>query len=177
MTPDSTVVLGLVIPSRNPFFIAILAMHIGAGLVAVMGGLGAMLSVKGRGRHARFGTVYFGAIAVVAATMTALSVMRWREDRHLFLIGCVSFGCAFMARRSIRSSGSFRIRAHIVGMGSSYLAMLVAFYVDNGPNLPVWKQMPPTLYWLLPIGVGAPLILRAVQRHPLARTERHGTRA
>ena len=27
---------------------------------------------------------------------------------------------------------------HIAGMGTAYLAMLTAFYVDYGPHLPLW---------------------------------------
>ncbi len=177
MIADSTAVLGLIVPSRDPLFLAIIALHIAAGLVCVVAGAIAMASAKGRGRHTRFGTMYFRAIAVVALTMAALAAMRWHEDRYLFIIGCVSFGCALIGRRSIRNARSFRIRVHITGMGSSYMLLLVAFYVDNGRNLPVWRNMPHSLYWLLPVAIGGPLILRAVLRHPLSRAERHATSA
>jgi hypothetical protein len=39
--------------------------------------------------------------------------------------------------------------------------------VDNGTQLPIWKDLPHFTYWLLPIAAGAPLIARAVLRHPL----------
>jgi len=45
--------------------------------------------------------------------------------------------------------------------------MLIAFYVDNGRQLPVWKDLPPVTYWLLPLALGLPLILWALFRHPL----------
>ena len=32
---------------------------------------------------------------------------------------------------------------HIAGMGVGYVAMLTAFYVDNGPHLPIWARLPP----------------------------------
>jgi hypothetical protein len=46
--------------------------------------------------------------------------------------------------------------------------MLIAFYVDNGKQLPLWKDMPHFTYWLLPLLVGLPLVVRALLRHPLA---------
>ncbi|WP_112274001.1 hypothetical protein [Lentzea terrae] len=30
-------------------------------------------------------------------------------------------------------------------MGGSYIAMLTAFYVDDGPRLPLWQLLPPDL--------------------------------
>jgi hypothetical protein len=45
--------------------------------------------------------------------------------------------------------------AHTAGMGGSYVAMLTAFYVDNGKQLPVWDRLPTITYWLLPAAVGA----------------------
>jgi hypothetical protein len=54
-------------------------------------------------------------------------------------------------------------------MGLSYILLLTAFYVDNGKSLPLWKELPPIAYWLLPAAVGMPLIIHALLRHPLAR--------
>jgi hypothetical protein len=50
--------------------------------------------------------------------------------------------------------------------------MLVAFYVDNGKQLPLWREFPRFTYWLLPLAVGLPIIIAAVVRHPLARQSR-----
>jgi hypothetical protein len=35
-------------------------------------------------------------------------------------------------------------------MGIAYTAMLAAFYVDNGPHLPLWDRLPTQAFWLLP---------------------------
>jgi hypothetical protein len=35
-------------------------------------------------------------------------------------------------------------------MGSSYLGLLTAFYVDNGPQLPLWNRLPDWSFWILP---------------------------
>jgi len=61
------------------------------------------------------------------------------------------------------------VRLHITGMSMSYVFMLIAFYVDNGKQLPVWKDLPHVMYWLLPLVVGLPLIIRALLWHPLVR--------
>jgi hypothetical protein len=50
-------------------------------------------------------------------------------------------------------------------MGGSYIALLTGFYVDNGPYLPLWKQLPHLTYWLLPSIIGAPLIWLALHRY------------
>jgi len=61
MIADSTVVLGLVIPSSDPLFLAILALHIVAGLICVVTGAVAMASTKGHRRHTHFGITYVRA--------------------------------------------------------------------------------------------------------------------
>jgi hypothetical protein len=58
----------------------------------------------------------------------------------------------------------------MTGMGASYIVMITAFYVDNGPNLPLWRELPHIAFWILPALVGVPILLNAFFRHPLART-------
>jgi hypothetical protein len=93
--------------------------------------------------------------------------MRWAEDNHLFIIGSLSFAAATLGRTALRRRWPGCIRLHISGMGLSYILLLTAFYVDTGPKLPLWKDLPPIMYWLLPSAVGVPLIMRALMRHPL----------
>jgi hypothetical protein len=50
-------------------------------------------------------------------------------------------------------------------MAGSYIAMLTAFYVDNGPHLPLWDRLPPLAFWFLPAAIGTPLMVRAIARH------------
>ena len=83
MTHESiTVVLGIPIPSTDPFFLAIVGIHVLFGLAAVTAGAVAMLSNKGRGRHSNWGTTYFWSLLGVFVTMSALSFMRWAENYH-----------------------------------------------------------------------------------------------
>jgi hypothetical protein len=68
--------------------------------------------------------------------------------------------------------GDRRFACHLLGMGASYVFLLIAFYVDNGKNLPVWRDLPPATYWLIPSAIGIPLMLFVLLRHPLTRRAR-----
>ncbi|MEV7628061.1 hypothetical protein [Actinoplanes sp. NPDC089786] len=50
-------------------------------------------------------------------------------------------------------------------MAGSYTALLTGFYVDNGPQLPLWDRLPHLSYWLLPAAVAIPLTWRALARN------------
>jgi hypothetical protein len=163
---------GIPIPSDSPLFLAVLAVHVALGLASVIVGILAMSSVKGPGRHPSMGTLYFRCLAGVFVTMTVLASMRWREDYHLFILGVFSFAAAFVARRAARQRSGRWVGVHVAGMGSSYILLLTAFYVDNGRNLPLWRAMPALTYWLLPAAVGIPLILHTLSRHPLSVAKR-----
>ena len=166
MTGEQVIVAGIVVPSASPVFLVIVGLHVLVGLACVVTGAGAMLSTKGRGRHSRFGTTYYWCLSAVFASMTALSAMRWEEDHHLFILGTLAFASASFGRTALRRRWRNWIRLHISGMGASYVLLLAAFYVDNGKNLPVWKDLPPISYWLLPVAIGVPLIVRALMRYP-----------
>jgi hypothetical protein len=106
----------------------------------------------------------------IFVTASALAAIRWAEDFHLFLLGTLAFAAAYLGRRARRKRWSNWVKLHITGMGTSYILLLTAFYVDNGKNLPLWRDLPSVAYWLVPAVVGIPLVIRALLRHPLART-------
>jgi len=162
-------ILGDEVGSTAPVFLAFLAVHVLGGLIAVITGAAAALARKGSRRHIRAGRWYYRSITVVFATATVLAAMRWRQDYHLFLIGAVAFTAAtigYLHRRRGRPGDA----GHIAGMGVSYVAMLTAFYVDNGPHLPLWDRLPAITFWFLPAAIGTPIIARALTR------ARHTTR-
>jgi hypothetical protein len=172
MTGDTTIVFGVPVPSVDPVFLAVVRFHIVVGIACVAAGAIAMLSRKGRGRHSTFGTIYYWCLGIVVATATGLSVVRWAENYHLFFLGSLSLLAATFARNALRQHWRNWVRLHITGMGASYVLMLTAFYVDNGKNLPLWKELPQIAFWLLPAGLGMPLILYALLKHPLARRQK-----
>jgi peptidoglycan/LPS O-acetylase OafA/YrhL len=170
MTPeDTTLVAGIPIPSTSPIFLTVVALHVLAGSLCVVAGAIAMLSPKRSGRHPTFGTIYYWGLVVVFVSATGLSVVRWAEDYHLFILGLLALIAATLGRTARRRRWSGWVRLHITAMGLSYILLLTAFYVDNGKSLPLWKDLPPITYWLLPAAVGLPLIIQALFRHPLVR--------
>jgi hypothetical protein len=171
-------ILGDQVGSTAPVFLAFLSVHVIAGLTAVSTGAAAALSRKGSPRHIRAGRWFYRAITVVFATATILAAMRWRQDYYLFIIGAVAFTAAtigYQHRRRRRPGDT----GHIAGMGLAYVAMLTAFYVDNGPHLPLWDRLPKFAFWLVPSVIGAPIIIRAIlrARRPLdpPRTRQNAT--
>jgi hypothetical protein len=169
MNDGITNVAGIEIPSTDPAFLTVVGIHILLGLACVVTGAIAMLSQKRPGRHPQYGTIYFWCLTGLFLTATGLAVVRWAEDYHLFILGALSFAAACLGRQARRQRWRNWVRLHITGMGLSYVLMLIAFYVDNGKQLPLWKELPPIAYWLLPATVGIPLIVRALLWHPLAR--------
>lgn len=164
---------GLNVGSNSPVFLTFVGIHVVAGLTSVVSGAVAALSKKGRGRHTTAGKIYYAGISTVFATATALAVMRWREDYDFFLIGLVAFSLAstgFVARLRHWPGDT----THIACMGGSYVAMLTAFYVDNGKHLPLWDKLPTAAFWVLPSAVGMPIIIRAIRKYsaPRARPPR-----
>jgi uncharacterized membrane protein len=172
MQGGTTNIGGIEIPSVDPMFLAVVAVHVLIGLTAVVSGAIAMLSAKRAGRHPTAGTVYFWSLAGLALTATSLAVVRWSQDYHLFILGAFAFVSALWGRRARRERAPGWARKHILGMGLSYVLVLTAFYVDNGKSLPLWNRLPPITYWFIPAIVGMPFILHALLRHPLARRAR-----
>jgi len=164
---SNTVVLGIVIPSTDPAFLGIVGVHILLGLGCVLSGLAAMLASKGRGRHSTLGTIYYWFMCVAFVTTSTLSFLRWSEDYVLFFLGVLAFALVNLGRFAVALGYSLRV--HATSMASSYVVLLTAFYVDNGRNLPVWRDLPTVAYWLAPTLVGAPILLWVLARHPLLR--------
>jgi hypothetical protein len=167
--PDATEhIAGLDVPSTAPLFLAALAVHVPAGLTAVVSGAAAALTRKGSRRHLGAGRLYSRSVWVVFATALALAALRWPHDLHLAALGATSLVAAVVGRaaRRRRWPGD---RAHVLGMGISYVALLTAFYVDNGPHLPGWDRLPAVAFWFGPAAIGVPIIRRALRRRPTGR--------
>lgn len=159
------VVGGLPIGSSAPAFLAVLAVHVTVSLAAVLSGAVAILSRKRERRHIRSGRWYHRSLVAASLTAIVLAVMRWRENYPLFILAIialitVSIGVRLRARESEKST-----RRHATLMSASYIAMLTAFYVDNGPHLPLWRLLPNLAFWLLPSAVGIPLLVFGLRRY------------
>jgi uncharacterized membrane protein len=169
---ETTIVAGIEIPSTSPVFLTIVGFHVLVGLASVITGAVAMLSPKRPGRHPTFGSIYYWSLVAVFVSASALAAMRWAENYHLLILGVLAFVTAWLGRAARQRLWQGWARLHIAGMGTSYIVLLTAFYVDNGKSLPVWKDLPPISYWLIPAAVGLPIVINALLRHPLVHRGR-----
>ncbi|MEU8363814.1 hypothetical protein AB0C27_48125 [Nonomuraea sp. NPDC048882] len=158
---DEIEIAGIPVPNAGPFFLAVLAVHVAAGLVSVFCGAGAALSRKGAARHRCFGRLYLWCLGVMFASMAVMSAIRWSHNAHLFAIGLVAAALALTGHLNRRRRQPY---LHIAGMGGSYIVLLTGFYVDNGRHLPGWDRLPAWAWWIAPSLVGLPVIVRSIRR-------------
>ena len=45
------------------------------------------------------------------------------------------------------------------------MVLLTAFYVDNGPQLPLWQLLPIWTLWVLPAAIGTPVLAATLRRY------------
>jgi len=162
---------GIIIPSDNPLFLVLIAVHVLAAITCVVAGVVAMLAPKERGRHTSAGSVYYFGMFVVFVTVTIISALRWKEDYYLFLLGLFSLSAAVIGRMAMKRKWRGWAVYHVIGMGSSYIVLITAFYVDNGKFLPIWRNFPPIVYWTLPAILGTPIIIYTLLRHPIIKKQ------
>jgi hypothetical protein len=129
----------------------------------VIAGATAMLAPKRPGRHPRAGRTYLAALAVLTATAAGIVAAR-PHTWYLLLPGGAALAAATVGYTARRIRWRGWLTHHLTGMALSYIAILTAFYVDNGPRLPIWKLLPPLTFWFLPTAAGLPLLVRALRR-------------
>jgi hypothetical protein len=148
----------------GPVFAFLLAVHIAAGLTCVVSGAVALLSPKQRGRHPSFGAVYSWSLVVVFLTMAGMAALHWPQDAHLAVLGVLAFGTGTIGYAARKRHWPGWLTIHMVGMSLSYILLLTAFYVDNGPHLPLWNRLPRIAFWLGPSLIGLLLLARALHK-------------
>lgn len=141
----------------------VIVVHVGCGIAAVGVGAGAMLTHKGRRPHRVFGRSYLIALIGLGLTAPVLAAVDWAHRWHLAVLGVLTLTAGVAGFTAVRLARPARLSAHITAMGIAYIGMLTAFYVDNGPRLPLWDQLPALALWLLPTVVGTPVLLRALR--------------
>lgn len=121
MSQTPITIAGILIPSASPIFLGVVAIHVFAGIAAVITGIVAMLSAKGPGRHPSFGSWYYRSVVLTSLTMAVLSAMRWPHDYHLFILGAFALMAAVIGRYTAPGRLEGRVRVHVTAMGLSYL--------------------------------------------------------
>ena len=72
------------------------------GLLCVDAGLIAMLCNKRPGPHPKAGSANYWSLLVVFITATIVSILRWDENYHLFILGLLGFAAASSENSSSR---------------------------------------------------------------------------
>ena len=166
---ESTEIFGIPVPSTDPTFLSFVVVHILISLVAVVSGLVAMLSDKGKRRHSTYGKVYFWSMLFSFCTVIILSVMRWPHNIHLLSIGILAIGSTMVGYWLAKNRMLNWTRYHTICMGASYILLIIGFYVDNGKHLPFWNLFPQWFFWVFPAVVGVPIIIYALRTNALNR--------
>src|SRR5262245_47320408 len=168
MNINTTSVAGIEIPSTDLLFLAVLGVHISLGLACALVGAFAMLSKKERPPLEARNDLF---LVLARASHVGDTPVRDALERELsFVCPRDLLVCGRVVRAQCTSSASTALGETAHHRNGSFLRlMLVAFYVDNGKQLPLWKELPHFPYWLLPLLVGIPLIVRMLLWHPLAQ--------
>lgn len=145
-------------------FDAALLVHIASGTICLLTGPVALLARKTNGLHTVTGEVYHASYVLILITSVIMAILHWEQSAFLLYIAIFSYGLAlfgYVARKRQRPGWLGR---HISGMGGSYIGVITAVLVVNGPNLPGLSALLPLLLWFLPTIVGSPLIGRTIAR-------------
>jgi hypothetical protein len=134
-------------PLRDPF----LAIHIATGTTGLILGPLAMRAPKRRGPHTRLGETYHWIMLTVCLSAAGLAILAWDRLWWFLAIAAFSYANALVGYLAAKRRRPGWLRAHIGGMGGSYIALVTALLVVNiGQQLPV--------VWILPTVVGSPVI-------------------
>lgn len=146
-------------------FEVILSIHIGLGMICLLSGMVSMLAAKKKGRHTRWGEVYHGAYAALAATAIMLAIWKWSEIAYLFYIAVFSYGLAIYGYLARKQKWKSWLQHHIRGMLGSYIGAVTALLVNIGDSIPLLNMLPSLFYWFLPTVIGSPLIYIVGRRY------------
>ena len=174
MTGDTTIVFGVPVPSVDPLFLAVVRFHIVVGIVCVVAGIAAMLSQKRRGRHSTFGTIYFWSLAIVAGFGDG--PVGGAVGRELSTV------LSRLAVLDRRDDGADSLTATLARLGqAAHRRHGPVLHPDADRILCGQRQEPAAVagapamaFWVLPAGMGLPLMLYALLRHPLSSAKNAG---
>jgi len=162
---DPVVITAWPIPDGRPVFLAVLAVHVAAGVVCVVAGARRI-----------------GAQATGLPPACGRSTMGWSARRRLVTLSVLRAHDPTCYRRLHRDD---RGNVRCGGASARLAAVCTApawpcptspadrLLRDNGPNLPLWDLLPHITYWLLPAAIGGRLLLRSLRRNATAHPREH----
>ena len=84
------------------------------------------------------------------------------------------FGASVVCRRDDRPDGEAKTLAVLAAHSHDRNDHILhpddySLLCGQRPNLPLWRELPPMAFWILPTLIGAPILIHALLRHPLVR--------
>src|SRR5438874_722780 len=104
----------------------VLALHIATGTTGLILGPLAMRAIKRRGLHTQLGEAYHWVMLAVCLSAAALAALAWHRLWWFLPIAVFSYANAFVGYLAAKRRWRGWLRAHIGGMGGSYIALVTA---------------------------------------------------
>jgi uncharacterized membrane protein len=140
----------------------LLTFHIAAGTTGLVLGPIAMRAPKRRGRHTKIGEAYHWVMLAVCVSASVLAITAWDRIWWLLPIAVFSYGNAVLGYAAAKRRWPGWLRAHIGGMGGSYIALVTALLVVNvGQDLPLGLFV---AAFFVPTIFGTPIITRVTSQ-------------
>ena len=133
---------------------ALRLLHYSAGAVGLLLGPIVMLARKITGLHTRAGEIYFIAVTVVCASAVILALLRWAEFAFFLPVALGTYAIALPGYIAGKKRGRHWLLIHVIGLTSSYVAMISSFIVNNIRKVPGIPPLPFAVRALVPMFIG-----------------------
>jgi hypothetical protein len=133
----------------------LLALHIVSGAAAMV--LGALALLAAARRHPSgdpLVVAYLWAVLATCSTATVLALLEWSRLWWIVLLALMASLLALAGYLALRRGGPKWVAAH--GLGGSYTALVTALLVVSAGDSSTTAEI---VAWIVPIAVGAPLIV------------------
>lgn len=124
----------------------LMIVHIAAGSLGIVSGAAALAVRKGERQHRRFGTVFFAAMLVMAATGAYLALLQ--PHSGTMVVGVLTFyfvATAWATARRKQGLGVFEKVAFLLPAATAVALFVFAFEAANS-STGEFQDVPPTIY-------------------------------
>lgn len=130
----------------------LISIHILAGILGLLLGVGALSMTKRKGWHTRLGMIYHFCFVVITISASLLAFLNWERLWWFFPIAIFSYLFALLGFISAKLKFKNWLRLHLAGQCGSFIAMCTAVAVVNFGSTSV-------LAWFIPTLIGTPIII------------------
>jgi hypothetical protein len=166
MSEDPIIIDGLPIPFHDPALLVVLAIHILAAFTGVIIGIIVMVSQK---RVRQTPTVRHDVLLVFVCSVRhsadpgcnpVVGRLLPGNSRYARIYSSITRASCFSFASAFPGSSAYQRHGPVIHPDA------VAFYMDNGRHLPLWRDFPAVTYWMAPSAIGTALIVYDLLRYP-----------